>query len=79
MKDHEFYSRYANLPKEKRGIPLDFAKHGMLSMDGLYKLLSSLQDLKRPLDIEEERLLEVGAKYLPYLEGKHPTPDEASL
>jgi hypothetical protein len=58
MKVEQFFAKYANTPLKKRFKTLDIYKNGLMTLDSYYFRLKELEDLMRPLRIEEEKLLE---------------------
>ena len=65
---HEFFGEYANLPMDRRLVPLDFAKYGIYtSMSTLYKEIHDLSDEMRPLQIKMDELLHNASYYLDVL------------
>lgn len=56
---HQFYQQYANTPLNKRGIPIDAGKYGLLTLDGLYANIKAHDEAMRPARLEEERLLKI--------------------
>ena len=55
MKLHEFYSKYANVPLDKRFTILHITK--LMVLANFYKKIQKLDDRMRPMRIEMEKLL----------------------
>lgn len=64
MKVHEFFGQYANIPLDKRGLIINFAKYGPKTMTDVYIELHDLEDTMRPMRIREERLLQMADEFL---------------
>jgi hypothetical protein len=67
MKKHEFYAQYANLPLDKRMVPLDLIKFKERTANELYKRMKETDDVIRGMEKEQEYLLEIANEYFPLL------------
>jgi len=59
IETHQFYIQYANLPLAKRYIVLNFVDSGSLNMIGAYKRMKELDDIMRPMWLEQRKLLDI--------------------
>ena len=64
MKLHEFFSKFANLPLDRRLIVLDRIKYGNLTFYELYRQMKKLEEKFRPLRMERDNLLKIAEEFL---------------
>ena len=64
MKVHEFNILYANVPMNLRFVALSFIRSVTMTISDVYKRIGEIDNEIRPLEVEQQELLEIAEKYL---------------